>query len=304
MVKRNVLNNLENITTRKIVSILQFLAPIIPFPILLRLGKMVGLTFRFFSKKRARRAAILCSRFLSVSLSEAHNYIRLSYCNLGQSFMEILRLQRTSSKELEKLIEVKGLSHLEKAFAQGIGVVLVSGHIGNWELAGAWLGKQGYPINVIGALQEDQHINNLLSQLREKYGVQTIWKGLSFRKALECLKKGQIIGILLDQDGGKKGCLVPFLGFPARTPVGPVRLAQKTKSWIVPFIIVRHRSFPHRHRLEFFPGFTVEEDGEQSMIHALHQCNNFLSFWIKQYPDQWMYEGWLYERWESLQTDK
>lgn len=297
MVKKNLLHHLEKTITWKIVAILQFLAPIIPYPMLLRLGTMVGLTFRFFSKKRAKRAALICSRFLAISLSEAQDYIRLSYCNLGQSFMETLRFQRVSSSEIEEIVEIKGLFHLEKALAQGKGVVLVSGHIGNWELAGIWLGKKGYPINVIGAPQEDHRLNNLLLQLREKYSIQTIFKGFSFRKAIECLKNGQIVGIMLDQDGGKKGCLVPFLGFPARTSVGPVRLAQKTNSWIVPFIMVRQRSFPHHHRLEFFPGFKVEEDSNNPLLDALHQCNNFLSSWIKQYPDQWMYEGWLYERW-------
>ena len=303
MVKKYVLNRLEKTFIWLIVSIMQCLAPLIPHLILLRLGVLIGMAFQFFSKKRADRAADLCSRFLAVSPSEAHHYIRLSYCNLGRSLVELLRFKQDSSVELEQLVEVKGLSHLEKALAQGKGVVLVSGHIGNWELAGVWLGKRGYPINVIGAPQEDHRLTNLLFQLREKFCVQTIWKDSSLRKALECLKNRQILGIMLDQDGGKKGCLVPFLGLPARTSVGPVRLAQKTKSWVVPFFIVRNRSLPSRHHLEFFPGFTVEGDGDKSIFNALHHCNNLLSFWIKQFPDQWMYEGWLYERWELINRD-
>jgi hypothetical protein len=71
------------------------------------------MTFRFFSKKRAERATVLCSRFLSVSYPEANDYIRLSYCNLGRSLMELLRFHQNSSAELEQLVEVKGLAYLE-----------------------------------------------------------------------------------------------------------------------------------------------------------------------------------------------
>ncbi len=300
MVKKNYQRRLEKTVIWLIVSILRFLVSLIPRPILLRLGAGIGMIFHFFSRKRAERAAVLCSRFLTVSRSEARHYIRLSYCNLGRSIMELLRFHHDSSADLEQLVEVTGLAYLEQALARGKGVVLVSGHIGNWELAGAWLGKRGYPIKVIGAPQEDPRLTNLLSQLREKFGVQTIWKDSNLRKALECLKNRQILGIMLDQDGGEKGCLVPFLGLPARTSAGPVRLAQKTGSWIIPFFVVRDRYIPNRHRLEFFPGFSVEEEGEKSMLKALHHCNNLLSSWIKQFPDQWMYEGWLYERWEPI----
>jgi KDO2-lipid IV(A) lauroyltransferase len=237
---------------------------------------------------------------LGVKGPEAGRIISQVYSHFGRALVEFIRLPKMCGR-LDEIVTVKGEENLKYALSLGRGVIILSAHIGCWEYAAALVAKHGIPINVIGADQRDDRITNTIASLREQAGVKPIGKGIDLRGAVNCLRKGEVLAVLLDQDARDAGVISPFLGSPASTPVGPIKLAQKFGSPVVPVHIVRepdgiHMIMTVEPPLEGRCGRPFGED----IQHAVDSCNEVISRWIRETPGQWL---WLYPRWASTLND-
>ena len=261
-------------------------------------GVLGGLVWAL-DKGRVDGAEARCVGALGVGVTRARRIVRASYVNLGRSVVEFLLIPKRGERWRSR-VAVHGEEYLRRALEGGRGVVLLTAHFGSWELAAATLAARGFPMNAIGAEQRDPRITDLIISLREAAGVRTIGKGFDLKGALRCLRRGEILGVLLDQDARSAGIRVPFLGHPASTPYGPVKMAAKMGSRVVPLFMVR-RPDGISHDLHLLPalegkdGLPFGQDEEYSV--AL--CNEVLGTWIRRHPDHWM---WLYPRWASTQA--
>lgn len=273
----------------------------LPHRLSVSIGGWIGLLVWFFSISRVDRAEARCVKALQVGVTTARKIVRESYLNLGRGLSEFLRLPDLGERVLDH-IEIHGEENLVSALSRGKGVILLTAHFGNWEYTAAAVALKGYPMNAIGAEQRDPRITELVVSLRSACGVKTMSKGFDLKSAIRCLREGQILGILLDQDFGDNGIVLPFLGIPASTPFGPVKMAEKIGSAVVPTFIIR-RDDGRSHDLYILPpldeagGLSFGEDVEAS----LGLCNDTLGEWIRRYPGQWM---WLYPRWASTTGDR
>ncbi|MDO9509267.1 MAG: lysophospholipid acyltransferase family protein [Thermovirgaceae bacterium] len=273
---------------------------ILPHRLSVLIGGWIGLVVWFFSRSRVDRAEARCVRALQVGVTTARRIVKESYRNLGRGLAEFLRLPDLGEKVLD-FVEIHGEENLTEALERGKGVIFLTAHFGNWEYTASAMSVRGFPMNAIGAEQRDPRITELVVSLRSACGVKTMSKGFDLKSAVRCLREGQILGILLDQDFGENGIVVPFLGIPASTPFGPVKMAEKIGSAVVPTFIIRREDGVH-HDLYILPalgeagGLPFGKDVEAS----LGLCNDTLGEWIRRYPDQWM---WLYPRWASTTGD-
>ena len=273
----------------------------LPHSISVSIGGWAGLIVWFFSRSRVDRAEARCVKALQVGVTTARKIVRESYVNLGRGLSEFLRLPDLGEDVLEHIV-IHGEENLAEALSRGRGVILLTAHFGNWEYTAAALAVKGYPMNAIGAEQRDPRITELVVSLRAACRVRTMSKGFDLKSAVRCLRGGEILGILLDQDFGSNGVVIPFLGIPASTPFGPVKMAEKIGSAVVPTFIIR-RGDGSSHDLHILPplyeagGLPFGEDVEAS----LGLCNETLGEWIRRYPEQWM---WLYPRWASTTGDR
>jgi KDO2-lipid IV(A) lauroyltransferase len=276
------------------------LTSILPHKVAVRLGGFLGLCVWALSKKKVDEAEKRCVEVLGVGVTKARKIVRDSYVNLGRGFSEFVLLPKLR-EGLFEYVTVHGEENLKSAFSQGKGVILLTAHIGNWEFAAAYLGLSGYPMNAIGAEQRDERITNLIEDLRASCGVKTIGKGFDLKSALACLKRGELLGVLLDQDFRDKGVVVPFLGVDASTPYGPLKMADKLGALIVPLFIIR-REDGIRHDLYFLEPLQPKGSKfEDSLEESAAMCNDVISQWILRFPGQWM---WLYDRWASTRERK
>ncbi len=260
------------------------------------LGGWVGLLLWAVDRSHVDAAESRCVKILGVGVSLARGIVRRSYRNLGRGAAEFLRFP-VMKGSFDRYVHVHGESHLTKILEEGKGAVLLTAHFGNWELSGARLAEMGYPINAIGASQRHDVITELIASLRQSAGVRLLGKGFDLRRSVECLKRGEFLGVLLDQDPRDQGIIVPFLGIPASTPPGPVKMVCKRDARMVPVFIVRRHGGPH-HDLYILPPLEGKEGKPfgEDLEESLRQCNDVLSSWIERYPDHWM---WLYHRWAS-----
>lgn len=282
----------------KLVEALQKVLRILPYSLSASLGAGLGRVLWALSGKKVEQAEGRCVKALQVGVTVARRIVRASYVNLGRSVAEFVSMDKQKAN-LGKLVKFHGEENLKKAMAAGRGVILISAHIGNWELAAAAVAARGYPMNAIGTEQRDDRITALIIQKRAECGVTTVGKGFDLRAAVRCLKKGEALAILIDQDVREKGVTVPFLGLPASTPYGPAKIATRLKSIILPaFVIRRESSVSHDFYILPSPWESGCPGEDETMESAMTKCNEVISGFIRKYPGQWM---WLYPRWASTE---
>ncbi len=283
-----------------IITALERLLCLMPHTMALACGAFLGRMLHVLSRKKVDAAEARCVRALGLGVTPARRVVRDSYGNLGRSVAEFLRFPRLDD-DLEKFVTIHGQSNLEEALEKGRGVILLTAHFGNWEMAAATLSRRGFPVNAIGAEQRDPRITDRIIALRRCFAVKTISKGFDLKAAIRCLQRGEILGVLLDQDPKHRGMTVPFLGLPASTPYGPVKLAHKLGAAVVPLFIVRRKDGKHH---DLYLLSALEGEGGQHFGSDLERdvtrCNDLISQWIRCHPEHWL---WLYPRWSSTLGD-
>lgn len=222
--------------------------------------------------------------------------LRKLYYHLALSVMEFLALTKNPSAVLEWVTRVEGEEYLKSMTETGKGVVLLTGHMGNWELLAAWLIYKGYPL-VAGVRDPDNvHISELLASYRGMLGVETIPKKRLLLRGAKLLKQGKFIGILADQDGGKDGINVSFMGKVASTVGGPAALSLLVKAPVVP--IVSYRVAPFKHEVLVLPPIEplCDLSRDDAIKKMTEMFNELLECFVKKHPEQWL---WLHRRWRS-----
>lgn len=257
------------------------------------LGELVGRA----SPRRLEEASRRCSRVLGILPGEAREVVLGAYRHFGMALAELMRFP-VMGRDLLDLVEFQDLERLDRALSLGRGAIILSCHMGNWELTAAALALLGYPIRVVAADQRDPRVNQMLVNLRSSCGVVTIGKATDLKGVFRCLEEGGALAVLLDQDAKAKGIVSDFLGFPASTPLGPVKLARKLGCPVVPCRSQRSLSDPTRHSVRFLDPLKGPNGEEFGLDEAgsVGVCNRLLSGWIREVPQQWM---WMYDRWAS-----
>lgn len=271
---------------------------VLPHKTAVMLGGCVGALIPLFTHKKLMEASKRCARILNIPEKEAMRIVRGAYRNFGKSTAEFIRLPVMASK-LDKVVTVYGEENLREAYDAGKGVLIVTAHLGNWEYAGAWCAQNGYQINGLGTDQRDERITNLIMELRNAGGMKALGKASDLKAMIRALQAGEIIAIPVDQDAKKAGIVSSFLGYPASTPVGMAKLADKLGCAVVPAYCVRWLG-TEKLELHFHPALKGREGKPygKDLQESIDDCNELISGWIRKYPDQWM---WMYPRWESVE---
>ncbi|MDZ7400406.1 MAG: lysophospholipid acyltransferase family protein [candidate division KSB1 bacterium] len=226
---------------------------------------------------------------------------RAVFINLGRNMADAFRLPCYGSHNIDRYVTAWGLEKLDRALARGRGVLAITGHIGNWELMGAYLAIKGYPVNVVGAPIYDPRLDALVVSNRERSGMKYIARGGATREILRALARNEIIGLLIDQDTRHvDGVFIDFLGKLAYTPVGPTILALKTQAAVVPMAI--HIGPDNRHYIEIGDQLDLEISGDasQDRVTNTQRFSDAIAQVIQKYPTQWV---WMHQRWKTKPED-
>jgi KDO2-lipid IV(A) lauroyltransferase len=239
----------------------------------------------------------LATAFPGLSETDRRLIARRMYRNLGRNAAEFVVFGKLSeSNKIDDIVEVVGKTHLDKAYAEGRGVLLLTAHLGNWELLGGWLVKMGYRLTALARKVSYRRYEDVLESLRKDSGFESIDRD-NTREILRRIKKGHLIAILSDQDIPKlDGVYVSFLGTLAYTPTGIVLLALKTGAPIVPMFIIRQTG--GRHRIAFRRPLELVRTGQRSWDILLNTIGytNVIEEMVRAYPEQWM---WFHNRWRK-----
>ena len=285
---------------------ISFFLCILPYRMVLLVGKIIGFLHYTFGHSQRRRAMQQLQERLGINPVEATTTAKKMYRQIGQTFAEMLYVPALTPLFLERHVTIEGAHYLHSALAYGRGVVVVTAHFGNWEWMGARLALAGFPMAAIAKEQPNSGLDRLINEYRKMEGIEPFSRSNALAAAMKALRRGKVLGFLADQDGRKDGIFVDFFNVESSAPRGPALFAIRTGAPIVPVYIIRHgrghRILVHQ---PILPNLTADEEFE---MHALTERTSLiLEKRIRQYPDHWW---WFQRRWlttrkigESVQDD-
>jgi len=219
--------------------------------------------------------------------------VREVFHNFAKYLVEFFRMPREIDREfIEKRVSIENLEYLDEAVKRNKGVVLLTGHLGNWELGGVVLGVLGYSTVAIALPHKERPVNDLFNKQRESKGVMVVpARHDAVRRCIESLKENKIVAILADRDFGGKGESFPFLGQQKRLPKGPAIFSAKTGACILPTFFMRRDNgdFKLIFGKPIYPREIQVSQVDHGLIRDIIQSyKKVLEEKIRQYPTQWL----------------
>lgn len=220
---------------------------------------------------------------------------RESYRHLGRNAAEIALAPRLGRQGILDLYEdVVGYELIEGALAAGTGCILTTGHVGNYELGGAYVAARGVPIDVIARRQANPKFDKYITETRAAMGMVVLQDFEAVKRSARSLREGRLVAFIADQ--GVKGLastFVPFFGRPAKTPRGPAVFAVRLGSPMVFAASVRLPSGRFRLQIESIP-IADTGDREKDIDTTVACFTAALERVVRQYPEQYF---WQHRRW-------
>lgn len=281
-----------------LVRLVAVLAPLCPDSWMVGCGRAMGsLLFALLPSMRHRTTQQL-QRALGRPQQETQEIARGVFQHLGENFAEWLLIS-SWRRRMDDYVECDRwqLAEFNKDLNTGKGLIVATGHIGNWELVAQYMGCRGYRVNTIARTTFDPMLTEYLRRWRLQGGMRTIFRGTgsAVREMLRVFKRGEAIALLVDVDTRVPSSFVPYFGRLAKTPRAPGDLALRTGAALWFGYTVRTGTCRHKLVLE---RMSTEQTGnrEQDSVAITAEITRRIEQVVAQHPDQWV---WMHQRWKS-----
>jgi KDO2-lipid IV(A) lauroyltransferase len=270
-----------------------------PRALALRAGRAVG-SFACAVLPHLRRHAEINLRLAFPDLDdrERRRIRRGVFRNLGRLLGEISQFPRLNRENISSIVVYEGLENYLNAAAEGRGVILLTGHIGAWELSVYAHSIYGHPMSFLARRVDNPLVERLAESYRARYGNRSIDKRGSVREVLKTLKSGGVVGILADLNTSREeGVFCDFFGLKACTTAGVATLALRTGAVVLPGYLIWDEK-ARIHRLHFEAPVETINTGNQKedVIANTARYAKVLESIIRRHPDQWL---WIHRRWRT-----
>lgn len=261
-----------------------------------RLGAKLGAAAYYLDLPERRKAEKnIRKAFPEKERAWAHDQVKRGFESFGRSVMELIKLD-TIVDHIDDYLRVENFGVFEQAYAQGKGVLWITGHIGNWELMPVYFARKGYGTYVVAKGLYDPRMDRLINSLRERYHVHPILRGSqgAGKSILRALRSNGILGMLIDQDTDVQGVFVDFFGDRAFTPRGAADLALKAGASVIAGFISRTDDLHHVITLHGPIEVPRTSDHEKDVAALTQSMTDEIERHIRQHPHDWV---WMHERW-------
>ncbi len=284
-----------------LIAALTLPVALIPHRLSLRVGDVLG-TLLYYCWPSRRRIAVdnlkgAVARGAIVIDGPPESVIKQNFKNLGKSLVEIIKIYYGLGDRIFRNVEIDGVDRFEKALEKGSGILLLTGHCGNWELNALACSAKVTPISIVARPINNPFINRLVESTRKKYGNNLIYKQGALKKIIASLRRNEAVGILMDQSVlPSEGVVAEFLGKKDYTMKTPALIAMKTGCAVLPAFI---RRTPNGHVIEAAEELDVEgsEGGEDAVVRNTVRFSRSIEDYIKRNPSEWL---WMHRRWKRI----
>jgi len=277
---------------------------VLPLKLALRVGDVLGLLIYLFwgSRRKIALENILgaVERGALTLTEDPRTVIRRNFMNFGKVIVEVIKIFYGFADGIFRTVEVRGIENFNAAREKGKGVILITGHCGNWDLMAVYLSMVLARAKIIARKQNNEFLNRFIVRTREKYGNDIIYKQGALKQILTALKKNETVALLIDQSVIKsEGIIIHFLGKNAYAMKTPALIARKTGAAVVPLFISRTEK---GHLIEIHEEIPLvaEEDSDTALLHDTINFSKPIEDYIRNHPSEWL---WIHRRWKRVRDD-
>jgi len=233
-----------------------------------------------------------------VPLAERTRILRGVYVHLGWQLVEFCRMMRFTAENTRDWIKTEGLENYLAAQARGKGVLVVTGHLGAWELSSFYHSLMGHPMGMVIRRLDNRRLDEYVNEIRCLHGNWVLHKDDFGRGWLTAMRAGDTVGILMDTNmTPPQGAFVKFFGRDACTATGLAHVARKTGAAVLPGFMLWEPA-EGKYVLHFGAEIAIPhtEDAQADILEGTQRCTAAIETWIRRYPDQWL---WIHRRWKT-----
>jgi KDO2-lipid IV(A) lauroyltransferase len=259
---------------------------------------IAGVAYHLLGRLRRVGERNLELAFPHLPPAERTHILRLEYRNLGWLLAEFCQMSTYTPAFASRFIRYQGLENYLVARDRGKGVLVLTGHLGAWELSSFYHSLAGYPMGMVIRRLDNPLVDALVNRIRCLHGNRVLHKDDFARGLLAAMRAGDTVGILMDTNmTPPQGLFVPFFGIQACTASGLARVALKTGAAVLPGFLLWEES-ERRYVLHFDPqiALTSTGDSEADAQENTARFNAVLEDAIRRYPSQWL---WMHRRWKT-----
>lgn len=219
-----------------------------------------------------------------------------SYRNLFMAYFEILALDTLSAEEIKERVTFPQAHRMTELLQQGKGLIVLTGHFGNWELCSLSVAahvKQKYTIIV--QKQRNPFINDFMTAMRSRFGAKLVVMERGLRESLRALSNNEIVALIADQSGPESGIYTEFFGRPASTHQGPAVFQTRTGAPMIVVMLIREGEGKFRIELEEIDTTSVTGTDAERVQEVTNRHVASLERYIRRNPDHWL---WMHKRWK------
>jgi KDO2-lipid IV(A) lauroyltransferase len=272
---------------------------VLPRPLARWVGSAAGTLVRLASS-RLRQVGLLNLQmaFPEKTEAERRTILRGVYRSLGWQAAEFCKMPRYTAAEASKFIRYDGLEHYLQAQARGRGVLVLTGHLGAWELSSYYHSLMGHPMGMVIRRLDNPRVDAFVNAIRCRHGNRVLHKDDFARGLLTAMHRGETVGILMDTNmTPPQGVFVPYFGVPACTATALARIALKSGAAVVPGFLLWEEA-ENRYVLRFGNTLPLIQTGDaaQDILANTALFTATIESYVRRYPEQWL---WLHRRWKT-----
>jgi KDO2-lipid IV(A) lauroyltransferase len=241
---------------------------------------------------RDRRAVRNNLKNMGVPSEEIPFLTKEVFRNFGRYLVEFFQMKEmVDQKFITNNVDVQGLERLDRALKGGKGGIIVTAHIGNWELGGVLLSALGYSLMAIALPHKERPVNDLFNSQREEKGVTVVPTNGALRKCIEQLKNNKLVALVVDRDFSHTGVAMDFFGRKMIVPKGAAIFSVRTGAPIIPMFLLRNgnRKFS---LVCCEPMYPLKPEGdvreEDLVLEIMRRYLSVIEEMIRQHPSQWL----------------
>ncbi|MCX5681720.1 MAG: lysophospholipid acyltransferase family protein [Candidatus Omnitrophica bacterium] len=242
---------------------------------------------RYYIATRDRRNV---KNNLKVILPGSQDIPRLSkevFRNFAKYLVDFFYLAKRMNPEyIREHVTIKNLNYLPDVLKNGKGGIILTAHVGNWELGGFTISRLGYPLIAVALPHKERSVNNLFNSQRESHGMTIVPNNVAIRECIKGLRDNRLIALLGDRDFNAAGEVLEFFGKQTRFPKGPAAFSLKTGAAIIPAFFTRDNGDHFTLTFEK-PIFPPENVDDSSSINMMREYIKIVEETIQQHPTQW-----------------
>ena len=234
----------------------------------------------------------------ALPMRDRERILQASLRSLGWQLAEFAQMQSYTAAQAQSFIRYEGLENYLTAQAHGRGVLVLTAHLGAWELSSFFHSLMGYPMGVVIRRLDNTRVDVLVNGIRTLHGNRVLHKDDFARGLLKAMHRGETVGILMDTNmTPPQGVFVPFFGIEACTAAGLARVALRSGAAVLPGFLLWEAS-ERRYVLHFGEELELVRTGdtETDAVANTALFTRILESYIRRYPEQWL---WVHRRWKT-----